>query len=71
MAVNLSEAFNKIAAAGATKVRMVPMPGHSAVNGMCQIEILQDGRWLPIVEGITQASAQALITQATSKTLLG
>ena len=71
-AINLNEAIMKIKAAGATRVRAVPMANQSVHSGSYQIEVAQgDGSWTAIVEGITKSVADELITQATNRVILG
>ena len=71
MAVNLNEAFQRIRAAGPTKVRAVPMPGQNVHSGQYMIEIKDGEAWVCLVEGIPKVTANNIISQATNRVICG
>jgi len=68
---NLNEAIVRIRAAGATNVRTVPMDGQHVTEGKYRVEICENGTWSPIIVGIAKSTADDLVTQATSRVILG
>lgn len=71
MPINISEALVAMRKAGPRAVRAIPMPGQDVYNGSYMIEISQDNAWVCILEGLPRSTAESLITQATSRVLLG
>lgn len=71
MAANMVEAIDRIKKAGPSNVRSVPMPKQSAIDGLHQVEVLVNGRWEPIVEGLPATTAADLIRQGTNRTICG
>lgn len=71
MAVNLNEAYQKIKAAGAAKVRTVPMEGQNIHTGFYKIEVLDNGTWVALVENVTQKAADDMVARAVNRTLCG
>lgn len=70
-AVNVNEAIERIKSAGAGNVRSVPMPGQNVNDGQYQIEINQNGQWVPVATGISKRISEDLISQATNRVILG
>jgi hypothetical protein len=71
MPININEAIQKIKQAGSACVRAVPMPNQNVLTGDYQIEIKTGDIWSPIVIGVSKKIAEDIITQATSRLLLG
>ncbi len=71
MSINLNEAINKIKQVGSLNTRIVPMKGQSVVDGDHQIEILESGSWRAIVSGIKRRTAEDIVSQSTSRLILG
>jgi hypothetical protein len=69
--ININEAIQQIKTAGASKVRVVPMPGANVLSGDYQIEILGSGGWAAIVTGIKKSMAEDIVSQATNRVILG
>lgn len=69
--IDINEAVIAIKKAGARKVRATPMPDQNVHSGNYQIEILEDRQWRSIVQNVPKSTAENLITQATSRVLLG
>jgi len=70
--VNLNEATAKIKAAGANKVRIVPMSGQPAINGLHRIEVMSEsGSWDAVVENLPKTAAESIVTQATNRVICG
>lgn len=68
---NFNEAIQKIKAGGAKNVRVLPEKGQSINDGNYQIEILENGNWLPLVSGIKKKMAEDIVQQAINKVILG
>jgi len=69
--INLNEAITRIKQVGAANVRIVPMDGQPALNGMHRIEIRNGDAWQVIVENIPLRAAEAVVIQATNRVILG
>lgn len=68
--IDMNEATSKIKMAGAGKVRSVPMPGQT-VSGNYQIEILENGSWMPVAAGLPQSVAENIISAALNRLICG
>lgn len=68
---NLSEAVNQIKSAGAKNVRVVPMTGQPVNTGLYVIEVRQGSNWVGIVDGVTKAVAEGIVTQAVNRVICG
>ena len=68
---NLSEAVQQIKAAGAKNVRIVPMTGQPINTGLYAIEIRNGSNWMGIVDGVTKAVAEGIVTQAVNRVICG
>lgn len=68
---NLSEAVQQIKAAGAKNVRVVPMAGQPVMTGLYMIEVKQGTNWVGIVDGVTKAVAEGIVTQAVNRVICG
>lgn len=69
--VNVSGATVAIKKAGATNVRVTPMPGQNITDGEHQIEICEGGKWSPIVSGLKKAIAEQIVSQALNRVICG
>ena len=69
--ININEAVKKIKGAGADKVRAVPMAGQNVQTGLYEIQVLTPDGWTAIAEGMTQATANNIISQAVNKVICG
>ena len=69
--ININEAIIKIRAAGASKVRCVPMPSQNVQSGMYQIEILNDSKWECVATGMPKMAAESIIQQAINNVICG
>tara|TARA_R110000868_G_scaffold45841_13_gene151839 strand:- start:1054 stop:1269 length:216 start_codon:yes stop_codon:yes gene_type:complete len=71
MAVNINETIKNIKAAGSSNVRSVPMEGANVQSGKYQIEIKDNGNWVPIAECPNKKMADDIISQAVTNLILG
>ncbi len=71
MTANINEAVHKIKLVGGSNVRIVPMPGNDALNGLQTIEIRENGSWSSVGTGVTKRIAEDIISQATNRVILG
>lgn len=69
--LNLTEATQKIKAAGAKNVRVVPMPNQSAITGLHMIEVREGAGWTGIVSGLSKTAAEDMVRQAVNRTICG
>ena len=69
--INLNEAIVKLKKAGSKNVRIVPMKGQPIAGGMHKIEIQEGGDWSCVVESLPKSAAEAIVTQATNRVILG
>lgn len=69
--INLNEAVQRIKKAGEHNVRSVPMAGQNVHSGLYAIEILDEGHWVIVAEGMTKTTADNIITQATNRVICG
>lgn len=68
---NLSEAVQQIKAAGARNVRVVPMTGQPVNTGLYMIEVKSGQGWVGIVDGVSKAVAEGIVTQAVNRVICG
>lgn len=68
---NLSEAVQQIKAAGAKNVRIVPMAGQPVNTGLYVIEVKQGQGWFGVVDGVSKAVAEGIVTQAVNRVICG
>jgi len=71
MAINVQEAVQRIRRAGLTNTRIVPMPGNNPLDGDHQIEVHEGNQWSTVLMGVKKNIAEAIISQAASKVILG
>ena len=71
MVLDVNNATLAIKKAGATNVRATPMSGQSITEGDYQIEINENGQWIPVIAGIKKLIAEQIITQALNRVILG
>lgn len=69
--INVNEAFVRIKKAGSNNVRVIPMPGQDALNGLYQIEINESNNWSVIATGMPRSTADDLVKKATSRVICG
>jgi len=69
--ININEAVQRIKQAGENSVRFVPMDGQNVHSGLYAIEVLDNGKWVTIAEGMTKTTASNIITQATNRVICG
>lgn len=69
--LSINEVVSRIKAAGARKVRMVPMANQPVNGGLYQIELNTDGQWISEIAGVTQQMAESIIRQGTNKVICG
>lgn len=70
MTINLNEAISIIKQAGASKIRVVPMPGKPFNGDSYRIEVLQEG-WVPLLENLPKSTAEDLVSKALNKVIMG
>jgi hypothetical protein len=71
MAINISEAMVQMRKAGPRGIRAIPMAGQDVNSGTYKIEIFRGvGQWDSILEGLPKATADSLISQATSRVIM-
>lgn len=68
---NLSEAIQQIKTAGAKNVRVVPMSGQPVNTGLYMVEVRQGSNWVGIVDGVSKAVAEGIVSQAVNRVILG
>jgi hypothetical protein len=72
MSININHATQSLRRVGQQNVRIVPMPGHSAVSGQHRIEIKEaNADWQPLVEGLERSLADNIVQQAFNRVILG
>lgn len=63
---SIKEAVERIKSVGPQNARKVPK-----TNGTVDIQILQGGTWVTVLESINAGSADDIIRQASNKVILG
>jgi hypothetical protein len=63
--INMNEAVTKIKQIGTANTRIIES------SGACSIEVYQDGKWDPLVVGVTKRIAEDIVSQATNRVILG
>lgn len=71
MSLDLNSAIVEIKKAGVRGVRALPMPNQHVTTGKYVIEVLDNGVWRSIVEGVPKSIADSLIAQATNRVICG
>ena len=71
MPVNVNEATQKIKAAGANNVRVVPCVGQNVHSGQYQIEVNESGSWNIVATCPNKKIAEDIVSQAINRTILG
>lgn len=69
--INVSGATVAIKKAGASNVRVTPVPGQSVTDGDHQIEINENGVWSVVVTGIKKPIAEQIVSQALNRVICG
>ena len=70
MPININSITEAIKRAGPTKVRITPMAGQT-IEGKQQIEVSEGGSWSVIADGLSYKMASDLVSQASSRVILG
>lgn len=68
MAQNVTEAVSRIKHAGASNARKVPDP--NTKDGF-RIEINENGQWVTVIAGVSDAIAEDVLRQASNRVILG
>jgi hypothetical protein len=71
VAVNLSEALSIMTKAGPNGIRAIPMAGQNVHTGLYKVEVRRGLKWECVIESVPKSTAENLISQATSRVLLG
>lgn len=69
--MDLSEATNRIKAAGPRNVRIVPMPGQEVVTGLHQVMVQEGGQWVTVLKNVPKEMAESLVSSTGKSVILG
>lgn len=69
--IDVNQIVTRIKAVGATNCRVVPMEGQRINDGNYQIEIKDNGGWVPIAVNMNKMLAENLVSQAVNRVICG